>query len=374
MRQMISLTAVSLVLAFIFSCSADKNKTPGEPVPTQIAAPEIIVIDTLKVAELLVDTCKVDTFFVDSFSVETSMIDSFSLDTSSVLPAEQTETSFWNDLKIMRIKGNVRSLSETTYKASDKFGEIVKGEITGKNSLILFETTGMIREEQYFDSKGKAQSAKKNMYDSRGNKIENAYRSDGKLDNTKKISYDSIGNITEETIYNSEGILESKYKYKYIGRKLTEACQYNSDGNVTNIELYGYDLNGNKTEENFYNSEGEMTDSHRFIAETDTEGNLTVKDVFVVEGIENTSWEKFDITGNKIAQGSGKPGDGGSSVIEYRYDSNGNLIEERSSEPETLLKYEYEFDSRGNWIKKIAFEKKVAIPQFITERKIVYYE
>jgi len=372
-RQLISLFALTLTFAFIFSCSEKKDSMPVKP-EVKPAIPDSIVIDTLKVDSLISDIIELDTLFVD-----TLMIDSFSIDTSKVIPSEQTENSFWNDIKIMGLKGNIRSLSETTYKAQDKFGEIVKGQITGKCSVILFETTGMIKEEQYFDPQGKPLSTKKNMYDSKGNKIENAFRPDGKLDNTKKISYDSKGNITEETIYNSQGLLESKYKYKYIDRKLTEACLYNSEGSISNIELYGYDIDGNKTEENFFNSEGEMTDSHKFIIEKDGEGSRTVKDIFVSDGVENISWEKFNGDGHRIGQGSGKAGDENSSFIEYKYDANGNVAEETGNDPVLYLKYEYEYDKEGNWVRRTAYEKKslehkIWMPQFMTERKIVYYE
>jgi len=372
-RQLISLFALTLIFAFIFSCAEKKDSLPAKP-EVQPVIPDSIVIDTLKVDSLITEIIELDTLFVD-----TLMIDSFSIDTSKVIPSEQTETSFWNDIKIMGLKGNLRSLSETTYKAQDKFGEIVKGQITGKSSVILFETTGMIKEEQYFDPKGKPLSTKKNMYDSKGNKIENAFRPDGKLDNSKKISYDSKGNITEETIYNPQGLLESKYKYKYIDRKLTEACLYNSEGNISNIELYGYDINGNKTEESFYNSEGELIDSHKFIIETDEEGDRNVKDIFVTDGVENISWEKFSREGYRVAQGSGRSGDEKSSFTEYKYDASGNVIEETGNDPVLYLKYEYEYDAAGNWVKKTAYEKKslenkIWLPKYITERTITYYE
>jgi len=372
-KQLISLFALMLIFAFIFSCSEKKDSLPAKP-EVQPVTPDSIVIDTLKVDSLITEIIEVDTLFVD-----TLMIDSFSIDTSKVIPPEQTENSFWNDIKIMRMKGNIRSLSETTYKAQDKFGEIFKGQITGKNSLILFETTGMIKEEQYFDQQGKPLSTKKNMYDSKGNKIENVFKPDGKLDNTKKISYDSKGNIIEETIYNSQGLLESKYKYKYIDRKLTESCLYNSEGSISNIELYGYDIEGNKTEENFYNSEGELIDSHRFIIETDGEGNRTVKDIFVTDGVENISWEKFSREGYRIIQGYGKAGEEKSSLTEYKYDSSGNVIEETGNDPVLYLKYEYEYDKAGNWVTKTVFEKKslenkIWQPKFITVRTITYYE
>ncbi|HQO09578.1 MAG TPA: hypothetical protein PLK90_05505 [Clostridiales bacterium] len=365
-KNIISFIALVLALIAIISCS--KNEEQVKPAETSVPEPVMIVIDTMKVDSLIADTCEIDTFIFSE-----SMLDSFSIDTSNVLPSVPAE-SFTTDLSSLGLRGSVRSVSEISYKAEDKFGEIHKGLKTGKSTIIIFEPTGMIREEQNFGSDGKILSSKRNIYDNSGNKIENIFDAEGKLDNSKKISYDNKGCIIEETVYNSLGILESKYKYKYSGGKLTEACEYNSDGSVSRVELYAYDENGNKTEENFYNSESELTDSHKFVYEKDPAGNLTVKDYYKIDGVENISWEKFDVNVKRTEQGSGIKDDPKAVITQFKYDEAGNIIEETCNNPEQIIKYTYEYDKTGNWIKRVSFEKKVGIPQVLTERTILYFE
>lgn len=375
-KQTVSIILASLSLALILSCSGKKD----QKIPEDFFAPAPQKIEISKI-----DTCVVDTFLVDTLSIDTSMLeddlpdtlitDTVRTDTIAVQPDVSDAEDIKNDLKELRLRGKVRSLEEETFKAADKFGEVVKGQKEGITRSITFYGNGMIAEEQYNGQDGKAVSSKRNMYDNKGNKIENAYNSEGKINNTKKIVYNDKGSISEETIYNSSGILESKYIYKYNSNgDIIEQNIYNSEGNISGTELYVYDNDRNKTEENIYNSEGDLTDSHRFVYEKDGEGNITVKDIFKTEEGEYIEWKKFDVKGNKCEEGSGKAGEKDHSVTTFSYDEIGNIIEEHCSEPEQYIKYKYEYDSRGNWLTKITYEKKVAIPQFVTERKIVYYE
>ena len=94
-----------------------------------------------------------------------------------------------NDLTEENLKGKVKSIKETTYKAVDKFGQIEKGDVLNN----------------YF-----------NIYNEKGNKIEdNSYDSDGNLSSKDTYEYDEKGNIIEKNRYNSNGSLDEKYTYKY---------------------------------------------------------------------------------------------------------------------------------------------------------------
>jgi hypothetical protein len=374
-KQILSITAVLFSIALILSCSGKKE----QKIPEDFFKP---LPDKIEVSQA--DTCVVDTFLVDTVTIDTSMLENDIFDStvaaadtiltdSAAVPAVTDDIK--NDLKELGLKGKVRSFTEETFKAADKFGEIVKGNKEGISRSVTFYANGMIAEDMYISPDGKISSIKRNMYDNKGNKIENVYNSDGKINNTKKIIYDDNGNITEESIYNSSGILESKYSYKYGAKgDMTEQNIYNSEGNKSGTELYSYDDNGNKTEENIYNSTGDLTDSHKFVSDKDENGNLVIKDIFKTEDGEYTEWQKFDAAGNKIEEGSGRTEGKNNTVTTFKYDGNGNAVEEYCNDPEQYIKYQYEYDSRGNWIKKIVFEKKVGIPQLLTERKIIYFD
>lgn len=101
----------------------------------------------------------------------------------------EKKTEKKNDLTEENLKGKVKSIKETTYKAVDKFGQIEKGDVLNN----------------YF-----------NIYNEKGNKIEdNFYDSDGNLSSKDTYEYDEKGNMIEENWYESDGSLYEKHTYKY---------------------------------------------------------------------------------------------------------------------------------------------------------------
>lgn len=113
-----------------------------------------------------------------------------------------------------------------------------------------------------------------------------------------QIKYDDQGNRIEENGYNSDGNLSFKYTYKYDdqGNRI-EVNEYNSDGSIYGRCTYKYNEKGNRIEENEY----------------DTDDSLS-----------------------------------------YKYT------------------YKYEYDTYGNWVKRIDFEDE--IPRYILEREYEYYK
>ena len=129
-----------------------------------------------------------------------------------------------NDWTEENLKGKVKSYSEFTYEAEERFGKIEKGE----------------RDFCFFLKKS---------YDEKGNKIEeNRYYSDGRCRYKYTYKYDEKGNIIEKNTYNSDGRLEYKYTYKY-------------------------DEKGNKIEENSYDSDGRLDPKWTYKYEFDKQGN-----------------------------------------------------------------------------------------------------
>ena len=101
----------------------------------------------------------------------------------------EKKTEKKNDLTEENLKGKVKSIKETTYKAVDKFGQIEKGDVLNN----------------YF-----------NIYNEKGNKIEdNFYDSDGNLSSKDTYEYDEKGNKIEKNVYDSNGRLGYKFIYKY---------------------------------------------------------------------------------------------------------------------------------------------------------------
>ena len=103
-----------------------------------------------------------------------------------------------NDLTEENLKGKVKSITENTYEAVDKFGQIEKGNVLVDSSAVYTD-----------DGRFK-------IYNEKGNKIEeNYYNSNGRLIYKNTYKYDEKGNIIEENHYDSNGRLDSKYTYEY---------------------------------------------------------------------------------------------------------------------------------------------------------------
>ena len=129
-----------------------------------------------------------------------------------------------NDLTEENLKGKVKSITENTYEAVNKFGQIEKGDILVDSSAVytddghfkIYNEKGNKIEKNVYDSNGRFHYKYTYKYDEKGNKIEeNWYNSDGSLDSKYTYKYDEKGNIIEENYHNSNGRLYEKHTYKY---------------------------------------------------------------------------------------------------------------------------------------------------------------
>ena len=133
----------------------------------------------------------------------------------ATLSASCNQSEKKNDLTEENLKGKVKSIKETTYKAVDKFEQIEKGDVLN-NYFNIYNEKGNKIEDNFYDSDGNLSSKDTYEYDEKGNKIEeNWYNSDGSLDSKYTYKYDEKGNIIEENYHNSNGRLYEKHTYKY---------------------------------------------------------------------------------------------------------------------------------------------------------------
>ena len=309
-----------------------------------------------------------------------------------------------NDLTELKLKGKVKTFTQTDYDAVEKFGEIQKGEIDGK-SIILFNDNGnKIEENQYkFDGSLKSKNTykyedsgneliehcnynsvgsleEKYIYD-KGNIIEHSeYNSDGSLKSKNTRKYDDNGNEIEWKTYQSDGSLihkyTYKYKYNYKGNKIEEDEYSKADTLYYSKTTYKYDDKGNMIKEDAYHSEyGRLSLYWVRIYKYDDKGNK-IEDVSYTDGSLYSKYTyKYDDKGNKIEHCNYNTNGSLEDKHTYKYDDKGNEIENYNYNSDGSLKDnytgKYDYDITGNWIKWIIFEN--SIPQFITERKIEYY-
>ncbi len=238
--------------------------------------------------------------------------------------SKKEETDFESD----GLKGNVSQLTQNTYEAIEKFGEIIQGK--------GIDFSYSHRPFDHFLKK----------YNVKGNLIEwKLYNSDGSLKRKETYKYDDKGNLIKSNEYNSDGSFDKKciYKHDDKGKKIEKNC-YNLDGSLDYKYIYKYDDKGNGIESNEYNSDGSLKGKVGY---------------------------KYDDKGNNIEINMVV------SKFTYKYDDKGILIERNDYNSDGILyrkfNYKYEYDEESNWVKKIEFRGMAEIPEEITIRTIEYY-
>ena len=163
-----------------------------------------------------------------------------------------------NDLTEENLKGKVKSITENTYEAVDKFGQIEKGDI-------LVDSSAVYTDDGHFK-----------IYNEKGNKIEeNYYNSNGRLYSKTTYKYDEKGNMIEDNFYDSDDgslIYKNTYKYDEKGNKIEE-YHYDEDGKFNYKYTYKYDEKGNNIEKNNYDSNGRLDSKYTY--EYDKNNNWT---------------------------------------------------------------------------------------------------
>ncbi len=313
-----------------------------------------------------------------------------------------------NDLESLNLKGNVKSVKETSYEAIEELSEIIKGKrgamVLGVplDSYITFNSEGNITEHNKFYSDGSlgfretfkydGNTTEKTylnisqgyitkevcIYDDKRNLIERKNISDNEVINfvnKYKHNYDNQGNITHTYF---EGYLSDSYKYNSKGKLIENFCFNSTGGIVSKITCKYYD-NGNylEREELSYSDDSviysQKTEKYGINGKMSMyiqtyKGKLDYKIKYrynekgsIVERLEyrldqeNGSNEEFLALNEK-----------------YKYDSRNNLIEKVTTYADSSNGTEkFKYDKNGNWVEKISFSAD--IPEYIVERNIVYY-
>ena len=302
-----------------------------------------------------------------------------------------------NDLDNENLKGKVKSIKYTAYKASEKFGEIEKGEIISffKNEETFYNKAGFITEKVKFNEDFTVRATKKISYNEKYKPTEeNYYDNNNQLLGKTKYQYvDTL--INQENTYNSNGKLIRKIKYQYDkNNNAIKEETTDSTGNQSKLFLYEYDQNKNLLETKSY-SEGKLLSSVKFIYDKkgrkiefyrknhfynneeeketykyDEKGNLLQQDNYTNNSLLSSIFYSYDENNNLINEKRTCFEIGvawcPSYEKQYSYDKNNNLIEEKSENN----KEEYIYDDNGNWTQRINMTDN--IPHLI-ERIITYY-
>ena len=301
------------------------------------------------------------------------------------------------------LKGKVKSIAAKYYKAMDKFGSISKGvEVGGVcdgNILTEYDNDGYITKHihSYCVDATTFIDTVLFGYDNNYNVISinsktyycESHHSESLVTHFK---YNDSGKKIEESEYKSDGSLIRKYIYKYDDKgNRIEISQYKSDGSLRGKYICKYDDKGNEIERSWYKSDGSL--DWKCICRYDYKGNEVERSWYKPDGsLDWTCVYKYDDKGNKIEESEYKPDGSNEWKDIYKYDDKENNEEKNRYKYDESFKkggkynshgditedesngYEYKYDKQGNWIEKITYKGEARIPEFITERKIEYYE
>lgn len=271
--------------------------------------------------------------------------------------SDQNQEQERHNWQTENLKGAVKSYTQSVYLATEKFGEMEKGdrvfyafsiEDDFENITATYNEKGnLIEVSEYDPISGSLRWKTKYVYDDTGKQIEkNWYDSDGDLESKTKFLYDEKGNLIETDFYESDGSFDGKIMYTYDekGNEI-ERKDYMSGGSLYSKVKSIYDDNGNKIKSSQYQSDGSLDVHEKYVY--DKNGNRI-----------EVSWSGQNLNGKmKIAYD-----DKGNPIEWSNHDSEGNSEEG---------KYTYQYDKKGNWTKMVIY--KNGVYENIIEREYTYY-
>ena len=247
--------------------------------------------------------------------------------------------------------------------------EVVKGQVaqTGVKQLEkTYDSEGNLLEETKFKRDGEIDQKVKNQYNAKGNVAKTEALKDTGLNNARpnKIdyAYDEEGNLIESTSLNPDGsvLVKTKNKYNDTG-KMTEMLTENTSSDPRKKIFIKLNLS--------YNAEGEIAKAEALDGagkilsvieyKYDANGNL-VEQVNQVQGKQLRLLHTYDANG-KVLESTQLDEEGVvKSKTINKYDEKGNNIEMEIDHPaaEFKTKSENTFDAKGNITEQKTFNKR----------------
>lgn len=299
--------------------------------------------------------------------------------------AEQLKKDYFgltcSDLEQRYYKGKVKSVKETKYNAYSKFGDVEIDTLISQEQ-IEYDKDGYIIYKHNYDKEhfGKTYSSNyRYAYEKMDDKfIICCFKGDTLYKKTIKTFNNRFP--IQEDIYNSNGELNERTKYKYDGNgRLSEKVTYNSDGKtrtrLNNIKydangfpnrytIYDFSYNDNKKEEKVTIHDLKNDEYGRILNETvTTDGKIEYLVTLKYKGDKRLSYTH---TGFMNGEEDFK--------IEVQYHDNYNewILDMKDGATNKENRSEWEYDSNGNITKVTEFVNGEPTNVIITEFE--YYE
>lgn len=256
------------------------------------------------------------------------------------------------DVKILGLKGKVKSIRYSSYNAELKFGKIKKG---------LRSSSKEDNKYYYFNEKKvKIEEGESDFY--------------GVIQRKRLYKYNDKERLIQSSDFNSKDEFIGKTIYTRDNKgNLIEASKFNSKDKFMGKTLYIRDEKGDAVETNIYDSAGILNSNFQF--EYDKKGRILESMHYGPKGnLEEEKYIKYDKKGRIIEE---KLKIGTTIFVkDLRYEDKENndvtlIIKSKDFSIMSKTKYIYIYDKNGNWIEKTSIED--GKPKMIKERKIEYH-
>ena len=259
------------------------------------------------------------------------------------------------DLEKAELKGPVKQVKETFYKAKRVNGETVAGAMDSggdddKNILANYNEKGMRTEIYSFSMDGRYFKATSNEKGLSNGHI--SYKPDGSAEVISTHIYDKQGfQIEDSAIYADGRVLHRTYYTNDEQGRAIEYKQFNGEGKMTGLSKNIYYDNNTHLHE-YYNYNVEAVLQHKWTYLYDDQYNMLER-------------HDYDAAGNLTE----------SEFPKYKIDHLGKRVSTEPSDKfykQHSYRKVFENDTHGNWIKKIIYFKNAAMN--IAIRDITYYD
>lgn len=227
--------------------------------------------------------------------------------------------------EVYAVKGNVVSLTDTTWSASEKFGEVYKERMTGYTKTEL-NKHGQLVSQTFFDEDGhivrKMVQAWKDKY--------------------------VLSSIIH---YNADGGVSQRLIFHYDGDKISSVVQESNEDHSEKVFKYEWD--GDRLSKITVTLEGK-TETQSYAYKDDGSCRLSVV------SFDGTTSEFYLDSDERIVKCHL-----GEQNYAYQYAKSGLLEKFSDSNGETT--YEYKFDKQGNWTERVGRIKRGKEKEIVCE-------
>ncbi|MES2704354.1 MAG: hypothetical protein V4649_17060 [Bacteroidota bacterium] len=186
-----------------------------------------------------------------------------------------------NDLKRMKLKGNVKALTEYEYTAVTESKDVAKGELRWKG-VTDFDAAGNIAAFSTYAADNSMLSRSVYTYNDSGRLLDvKRYRADGGLNVKVIYKCDANGNQVEEENFDASGTMFMSGKGKFVNGNRIVYDRYNQFGHLFLKSNIKFDRKGNEIEEREYDSHQGLKFTTTFMYDAyDANGNWLRKITF----------------------------------------------------------------------------------------------